>query len=81
MNIIFKMERKILRDFFDNFEWIHIALGLLGNLLFFTGSVMFLYESLKTAGIWLFIVGAFLMLVGSIGNGLVKYAYNRQRKT
>lgn len=64
---------RTLRTFFDDFEWIHITLGLFGNLTFFIGSVFFLYESLKTAGIWLFIIGSFFMLVGSIGSGLVRY--------
>lgn len=54
------------------FEWVHTGLGILGNTLFFIGSVFFLYEALKTAGIWLFIVGAGLMLVGSLGSGIVK---------
>lgn len=32
-----------------------------------------LWESLKTAGVWLFIIGATGMLIGSIGSGIVKY--------
>ena len=62
-----------LDRFFEDFEWIHICLGLFGNLTFLTGSVFYLFESLKQAGTWLFIIGAFFMLVGSVGNGLVRY--------
>jgi hypothetical protein len=49
-------------------------LGLLGNLLFFAGSVLFLFDQqLQLMGVWGFVVGSFLMLVGSIGEVLVKY--------
>ena len=54
------------------FEWVHTGLGIFGNTLFFVGSVFFLYEPLKTEGTWLFIVGSGLMLVGSLGSGIVK---------
>jgi hypothetical protein len=70
--------RKVLRKFFDDFEWIHITLGLIGNLTFFVGSIFFLQESLKIEGTWLFIIGSFLMLIGSIGNGLVRYVENKK---
>lgn len=60
------MLRTLLRDY----EWIHLGLGLTGNLMFFVGSVLFLpaFEPWKTLGVWLFVVGSLLMLVGSAGN-------------
>lgn len=54
----------------DNYEWLHTSLGLAGNLAFLVGSVFFLDEDLKTAGVWLFIVGAAGMLLGSIGRAI-----------
>lgn len=51
----------------EELYWLHSSLGLLGNVCFFVGSVFFLFEPLKTAGIWLFIVGSLGMLLGSIG--------------
>ncbi|GKX34294.1 MAG: hypothetical protein MnENMB40S_19120 [Rhizobiaceae bacterium MnEN-MB40S] len=56
-----------------DYGWIHLSLGLLGNVLFFIGSLMFLpsLEEFKSVGIWLFIVGSFLMFVGSLGRMLV----------
>jgi hypothetical protein len=59
---------RLIRDY----EWIHLCLGVTGNALFVVGSVFFLWESLKTEGIWLFIVGSALMLVGAAGNALIK---------
>lgn len=55
------------------YGWIHLCLGLLGNITFFVGSILFLpaFEPWKTGGVWLFIVGAFLMMVGSAGRLLV----------
>lgn len=63
----------LLRDY----PWVHLGLGLIGNASFFVGSVFFLYESLKTAGIWLFIVGSAGMLIGSLGSATVKLAWER----
>jgi hypothetical protein len=64
------------RAFFEKYEWIHTTLGILGNVLFFVGSIMFLYEALKRLGVWLFIVGSFLMLVGAVGDAVVKWVRN-----
>lgn len=71
------LDRKALKEFFDEYEWVHLTLGLLGNVLFFVGSLLFLFEQrLQTFGVWAFVLGSFLMLVGSFGNALVKYARN-----
>lgn len=56
----------------ETFHWVHTWLGLVGNIAFLVGSVFFLFESLKLAGIWLFIVGALGMLLGSIGDAVAR---------
>ena len=67
-----------LEEFFSEYEWIHLSLGVVGNLLFFAGSILFLSEGqLQVLGTWMFIAGSFLMLVGSMGNALVKYVRDR----
>jgi len=58
--------------FFHEFEWIHVGLGLMGNLAFVVGSVFFLFDPLKDPGIWLFVAGSAGMLLGSIGSAVVK---------
>jgi len=66
--------------FFREFSWIHIGLGLTGNLSFFVGSIFFLWKSMQTIGVWLFIIGSFGMLIGSFGSLMValeKYAQKR----
>ncbi len=56
-----------------DYSWVHLSLGLLGNLAFFIGSVLFLpsLESWQIIGVWLFIVGSLFMLIGATGQFLV----------
>lgn len=58
--------------FVEEFHWLHTTLGLIGNVSFFVGSVFFLWEATKLAGIWLFIIGALGMMLGSIGDAVAK---------
>ncbi|MAR91773.1 MAG: YrhK family protein [Pseudomonadota bacterium] len=62
-----------LRTLVQRYGWVHLSLGLIGNVAFFVGSVLFLpqLEPWKVVGTWLFIVGSFLMMIGSIGRLLV----------
>lgn len=61
--------RVLVRDY----GWIHLGLGLLGNVAFFAGSILFLpvFDHLQTIGVWLFILGSGLMLIGSLGRLLL----------
>ena len=72
--------RRFTNAIYEEYEWVHITLGLIGNLTFFAGSILFLWEHLKTAGTWLFIIGAFLMLIGSLGNAIVRYVASKRRE-
>lgn len=65
--------RARLVAFVEQFHWLHLTLGLVGNASFFVGSVLFLFEPLRTVGIWLFIVGSFGMLLGTIGDAVVRH--------
>lgn len=60
------------------YEWLHRILGILGHVCFFLGSVFFLWESLKLAGVWLFIVGAGGMMIDRICSLIVHYERLRQ---
>jgi hypothetical protein len=70
-----------LRTLVKEYGWIHTGVGLTGNTLFLLGSIAFLptfktWEAVgmewQTVGVWLFIFGAFFMLIGTLGNLLVK---------
>lgn len=63
--------RRPIRALLDHSEWVHVTLGLIGNLAFLVGSVLFLWDSTKVVGVWLFIVGAAGMLINSVGRAVV----------
>ncbi|MGR3496915.1 YrhK family protein [Citreimonas sp.] len=82
-----------LKTLVQEYSWVHLGLGLCGNVLFFLGSVAFLPRLAKvvppwldhpvewqTAGVWMFILGAFLMLVGSLGQLLVSIFEAREKQ-
>jgi len=62
-----------LKTLVKDYGWVHLSLGLFGNVAFFIGSILFLpaLEPYKVIGVWLFIGGSFLMMVGSLGQFLV----------
>ena len=53
-----------------DYEPLSTWIGLAGNALFLVGSVLFLWESVQLYGTWLFILGAFGMLVESVAGAL-----------
>lgn len=70
-----------IKTLVQEFGWIHTGIGLCGNATFVSGSVLFLpaFDPWKTLGVWLFIVGASLMVVGSLGELMVKVYEARAR--
>jgi hypothetical protein len=56
---------------------VHLGLGLVGNTLFFVGSVMCFWASVQTLAIWLFVLGSLGMLTGSVGELLVRVEKRR----
>lgn len=73
-----RSERSWLGTALRDFPWIHLGIGLFGNLLFFVGSIMFFWSSVKTLAIWLFVIGSLGMLLGSIGELLVRVERRRR---
>lgn len=67
-----RIEEHPLQEAARNYATVHTGLGIAGNLFFFIGSIFFLFEPVKTAGVWLFILGSFGMLVGSVGSALTQ---------
>lgn len=61
-----------LKRLAQDYSYVHTTLGLVGNTMFFVGSVFFLVESLKRVAIWLFILGSLGMLIDTVGSALLK---------
>lgn len=67
------MNAKRFRRLSRDFAWLHQGIGVLGSVSFFVGSVFFLWDGgIQLAGVWLFIVGSFGMLIGNVGSFLVQ---------
>lgn len=58
---------------FRNYTWVHMGIGILGNVSFFVGSLLFLSQSTQTVGKGFFIAGSLGMLIGSVGRAVVDY--------
>ncbi len=50
----------------------------MGNLLFVVGSVLFFWSSVMTLAVWLFVFGSLGMLLGSVGELLVRVEKRRR---
>jgi hypothetical protein len=73
-------QQKQHKKFFDKHEWWFVALGLLGNTMFFVGSICFLFKSLEIVSIGFFIFGSGLMLVSSSAESLAEYSRNQMKQ-
>jgi hypothetical protein len=67
----------MIKAFVRDFPTVHLVIGVAGNLIFFVGSVLFVWHATELLAIWLFIVGSFGMLLGAIGQAL--YLHERHR--
>lgn len=73
----------VIRTLVQDYEHIHTAIGISGNLLFVVGSVLFYkaFEQYHTLAVSLFVVGSVFMLIGSLGNGLRRVWQRREEKS
>ena len=62
-----------IRRFAHDVPWVHLGVALFGNFAFVIGSLFFLFPALTRAGTWLFVVASWGMLIGVIGEVLVRY--------
>jgi len=58
---------KSVLNFISHNQRLHWTLGIFGNIAFFVGSILFLWDSTQQLGVWLFILGSGGMLVNSLG--------------
>lgn len=69
-----------LRSLLREYEWVHLTLGILGNTCFVIGSFLFLSDSTRTLGTWLFVAGSSGMWIGTTGSAIVSLERHRARR-
>lgn len=73
----------MVRTLVQDYEYIHTGVGILGNLLFVVGSVLFFkaFEHYYTLAVTLFVAGSAFMLIGSLGNGLRRWWQHHEQES
>ncbi|SFW75269.1 YrhK-like protein [Amycolatopsis australiensis] len=66
-----------MKVFIREFPAVHLAIGVIGNVIFFVGSVLFIWHATEDVAIWLFIIGSAGMMLGAVGQAF--YTYERHR--
>jgi len=71
----------LIRTLVLDYEHVHTAFGIVGNLLFVVGSVLFYkaFDQYYALAVSLFVIGSTLMLIGSLGNGLRRLWEHREQ--
>lgn len=69
---------KLVHALIKQYEWVHLIIGILGNIAFLGGSIMMLQEE-KTTAIYLFIAGSSGMLIGNLGRFLISLGRDKHR--
>lgn len=69
-----------LKTFVYEYRWIHLIIGLTGNVFFIIGSSLFLFESSQQTGTWFFLAGSIGMLLGRIGEAIAHGIDNHWRR-
>jgi hypothetical protein len=54
-----------------HYEWVHLGIGILGNLAFLAGSFLFMAK-VEPLSLYLFVAGSAGMLVGNLGAAVVR---------
>ncbi len=62
---------RVLRALARHSEWVHLGIGILGNLAFLAGSLLFLAK-VEPLSLYLFVAGSAGMLVGNLGSAIVR---------
>jgi len=72
----------MMRTLVKEYEHIHTTIGIVGNLLFVVGSVLFFktFDQYYTLAVWMFVLGSVCMLIGAMGSGLRRLYKRREDK-
>lgn len=72
----------MIRTLVQDYEYVHTVMGIVGNLLFVVGSVLFFktFEQYYALAVWMFVVGSAFMFIGSVGDALRRMWNHREEK-
>jgi hypothetical protein len=61
-----------VRTLVGKYGHIYTIVGITGNVLFVVGSILFFkeFDRFYTFGVWMFVLGSFCMLIGTLGTAL-----------
>lgn len=68
------MAKNHKQSFFERHQWLFVIVGLVGNSMFFAGSVCFLSKTFEKVASWLFIAGSCCMLVSQAAAAKAEHA-------
>lgn len=76
--------KRLIEICIRDYAWIHATIGLLGNIAFVAGSLLFLDQQ-QHHGTLFFITGSVGMLIGNLGNAVVmaverRWKHERERR-
>lgn len=65
----------MIRTLVQDYEHIHTAIGIAGNLFFVVESILFYksFEQHYSLAVSMFVIGSAFMLIGSVGSGLRRW--------
>lgn len=72
-------ERYALGTFVWRFPQVHLGIGLVGNALFITGTILFMIKQ-EAVGLWFFLVGSSGMALATLGEVLRALGRHRLAK-
>ncbi len=73
-------QSRALGAFVRHYPAVHLSVGLVGNMLFIVGTVLFIANA-EDVGVWFFLVGSCGMFLGSLGEALRIMGKHRLQRT
>ena len=72
-----------VRTLVGEYGHIHTIVGITGNVRFVVGSVLFFkeFDRFYTFGVWMFVLGSFCMLIGTLGTALGRLYERREKES
>jgi hypothetical protein len=69
------MKDRMFKEIVHKYQYVHLALGLIGNTLFVIGSILFFqrFSAWHHVAVWIFVFGSAGMWIGAVGKAIVEW--------